>query len=200
MAEGTEAEVRALWDQGDFDGAATATIRGYGDEVFSFLIARMRAEDVASDVFAQACEDLWTSMSSFEWRCSMRSWIYRLARSASARHGRSPANRRDRRVALSQVSELADKVRSRTLMHLRSEVKDEFRKLREELDAEEQTLLILRVDRDLSWNEIATIMSEGEVDDDSELTRVSARLRQRFQKLKQRLRVLAQERGLLGDG
>ncbi len=199
MVEATEEEVRALWDQGDFDGAATATIRGYGDEVFSFLIARMRAEDVAADVFAQACEDLWKSMPSFEWRCSMRSWIYRLARSAAARHGRSPANRRDRRVALSQVSELADQVRSRTLMHLRSEVKDEFRRLREELDAEEQTLLILRVDRDLPWNEISTIMSEGEVDDAAELSKVSARLRQRFQKLKQRLRILAQERGLLRD-
>jgi RNA polymerase sigma-70 factor, ECF subfamily len=198
MSEATEAEIRAHWDRSDFEAATTAAVRGYGEEVFSFLIARMGAEDRASDAFGQLSEDLWRSMPRFEWRCSMRTWIYRLARSAAIRFERSPANRRDRRLALSQVSELADKVRSRTLMHLRTEVKSEFQKLREELDPEEQTLLILRVDRDLGWNEIAEIMADGGDEDDPRAReRASARLRQRFQTLKKRLRELAIERGLL---
>jgi RNA polymerase sigma-70 factor, ECF subfamily len=198
MSDALEAEIHALWDRGDFEGAATATIKGYGDEVFSFLIARLRAEDRASDVFGQMCEDLWRSTPTFEWRCSMRTWIYRLARSAAVRFERSPANRRDRRMALSQVSEIADQVRSRTLVHLRTEVKDEFQKLREQLDPDEQTLLVLRIDRDLGWNEIAEIMADGADEDAPEgRARASARLRQRFQTLKKRLRELATERGLL---
>jgi RNA polymerase sigma-70 factor, ECF subfamily len=92
-------------------------------------------------------------------------------------------------------------VRSRTLMHLRTEVKDEFQKLREELDPDEQTLLVLRIDRGLGWTEIAEIMADpGELEDPKARERSSARLRQRFQKLKQRLRDLAEARGLLGEG
>jgi RNA polymerase sigma-70 factor (ECF subfamily) len=199
MSESIEAEIQERWQAGDFDGATTATLRGYGDEVFSFLVTRMRSEDTAGDVFAQASEDLWTTMASFEWRCSMRTWIYRLARNAAVRHERTPANRRNQRVALSQITELAAQVRSRTLQHMRSEVRTEVHKLRDALDAEEQTLLTLRVDRELDWNEIAAIMNEGEPGDAKSLERASARLRQRFQKLKQRLRDLAEERGLLRD-
>jgi RNA polymerase sigma-70 factor, ECF subfamily len=201
MSEALEAEIRGHWDRGEFDLAATAAIKGYGDEVFSFLIARLRAEDRAWDVFGQTCEDLWRSTPTFEWRCSMRTWIYRLARSASMRFERSPANRAGRRVALSRVSEIAQKVRSRTMMHLRTEIKDEFQKLREQLDPDEQTLLVLRIDRGLGWTEISEIMSEpSELEDSKARERASARLRQRFQKLKQRLRELAEARGLLGEG
>jgi RNA polymerase sigma-70 factor (ECF subfamily) len=200
MSQEIEDQVRARWNAGDFDAATTATLRGYGDEVFSFLVARLRAEDRAADVFSQTCEDLWKSMEGFQWRCSMRTWLYKLARSAAVRYERTPANRRDRRVAMSRISEVVDKVRSRTLVHLRSEVKSEFQKLRELLDPDEQTLLILRVDRGLDWNEIARIMEvedgAGQVDP-AELKRASARLRQRFQKLKVRLRELAEEHGLL---
>lgn len=197
MSESVEAEVRRHWDAGDFDSATTATLRGYGQEVFSFLVARLRAEDRAADVFGQMSEDLWKSMEGFQWRCSMRSWVYRLARSAAVRFERSPAERRDRRLGLSRVSEVVEEVRSRTLAHLRTEVKDEFQKLRERLDPEEQTLLILRVDRDLGWNEIARVMTDDASDDDDTLRRAAARLRQRFQTLKQRLRELARESGLL---
>jgi RNA polymerase sigma-70 factor, ECF subfamily len=199
MSDALEAEIRAHWEGGDFEKAATEAIRGYGDEVFSFLVSRLRAEDRASDVFGMTCEDLWRSTPTFEWRCSMRTWIYRLARGAAVRFERSPADRRDRRVALSRVTELADQVRSRTQMHLRTEVKDEFQKLREQLDPDEQTLLVLRIDRGLGWNEIAEIMTDGDDSDPRARDRSSARLRQRFQKLKQRLRALAEEHGLLSE-
>jgi RNA polymerase sigma-70 factor (ECF subfamily) len=198
MSEDVEGEVKALCDSGDFNAATTAALRGYGQEVFSFLMARMRAEDRAADVFSATCETLWTTMSTFEWRCSMRTWIYKLARSAAIKHERSPANRRDRRMGLSQVSELVDQMRSRTMAHLRTEVKDEFQKLREELDPDDQTLLILRVDRALDWNEIARVVEDDVVDaDDDQVKKAAARVRQRFQKLKTRLRELAEARGLL---
>lgn len=200
MSDELEAEVKAHCDHGEFDAATTAAIRGYGQEVFSFLMARLRAEDRAADVFSATCESLWSTMSTFEWRCSLRTWLYKLARSAAVREERAPANRRDRRMGLSQVSELVDRVRTRTVAHLRTEVKDEFQKLREELDPEDQTLLILRVDRGLDWNEIARIVEEDAEDpgvDEEQVKRAAARVRQRFQKLKKKLRELAQARGLL---
>jgi RNA polymerase sigma-70 factor, ECF subfamily len=197
MSDEIEGTVHRLCDAGDIDGAITAALRGYGEEIYSFLMARMRNEERAGDVFSQACEDLLRSLEGFEWRCSLRTWFYRLARSAATRYERSPMNQHRRRVALSQISEVADQVRSRTLAHLRSEVKDGFRKLREKLDQEEQMLLILRVDRNLSWNEIAQVMADDGDDGDEALKRASARLRQRFQKLKERLREMAVAEGLV---
>lgn len=193
--ERLDTAVRALAAAGDVNGAVTAALQGYGDEVYSFLLSRLRDEDVASDVFAQASADLLASMATFQWRCSLRTWFYRLARAAATRHHRTPSNRADRRVALSRISEAVDQVRSRTQLHLRSEVKDGLRKLREQLDPDEQQLLMLRVDRDLSWTEIAEIIDDD--DDPKVIARTSARLRQQFQTLKDRLRELAIAEGLL---
>ncbi len=65
MSDETEREVRALADAGDVNGATTAAIQGYGDEVYSFLMSRLRDDDAASDVFAQTSADLLTSLPSF---------------------------------------------------------------------------------------------------------------------------------------
>lgn len=199
MVEDHAAELRALWETGDYDATTTLAIQTYGQEVFAFLVSRERAEDRAAEVFAEACEDLWRSMPDFQWRCSLRTWFYRLSRNAAVRYGKRPVNQAARRMRMSQISEIVDKVRTRTLVHLRTEVKDEFERLREKLSPEDQALLVLRVDRQLSWNDIAQVMTEeaGEDVSEAELERASARMRQRFQKLKDRLRVLAQEHGLL---
>jgi len=195
MSEDLEREIRSRCEAGDHNGALTAAIVGYGDEVFSFLVARHRDDDVAGDVFSQTTMDLLKSLPAFGWRCSMRTWFYRLARSAAVRYERSPHNRRDRREPLSHASEVGEQIRSRTQAHLRTEVKDGVRKLREQLDEQDQQLLMLRIDRDLGWNEIAEIIED---DDDPEvISRASARLRQQFTKLKTRLRELAMAEGLL---
>lgn len=195
MSEDVEREIRSQCEAGDHNGALTAAIVAYGDEVYSFLVARHRDDDVAADVFSQTTMDLVKSLPTFAWRCSMRTWFYRLARSAAVRYERSPANRRDRREPLSRVSEVVDQIRSRTQVHLRTEVKDGVRKLREQLDEQDQQLLMLRIDRDLGWNEIAEIIED---DDNPEvIARASARLRQQFTKLKTKLRELAAAEGLL---
>jgi len=125
-----EATGKASCAAGDFRAAARDAVLAYGEEVYTFVLVRVRDEDIAGDVFSQTCEDLVNTLPSFEWRCSLRTWFYRLARSAAARYLRTPSNRAERRVALSDVSEVAAHVRSRTVAHLRSEVKDGVRALR----------------------------------------------------------------------
>ena len=82
-------------------------------------------------------------------------------------------------------------MRTTTAAHLKSEVKDKLAQLRTSLDPAEQTLLVLRVDREMSWQDIAVVMSaEGET--------VSApALRKRFERLTDRIRKLAQDAGLI---
>lgn len=194
-----EQRVRQLATAGDHAAAVELAVHALGDEVYAYVASRSRDEDDAGEVFAQACADLVTSMPAFQFRCSIRTWFYRLARSAGARHRASPGNQRERHVALSQVSEAVDQVRTRTRLHLRTEVKDGFRKLRDQLEPDDQQLLMLRLDRDLGWNEIAEIVED--VDDTAEISRAAARLRQQFQKLKDRLRTLAIAEGLIpSDG
>lgn len=190
-----ERRIRELVEAGDHNGAAALAVGELGDEVYGYVLSRSRDEDEAGDVFSQACTDLLTSLPTFQFRCSIRTWFYRLARTAGARYRAVVGNRTDRRVALSQVSEAVDQVRTRTHLHLRSEIKDGFRKLREQLDPDEQQLLTLRIDRDLAWNDIAEIIDD--IDDPGEISRAAARLRQEFQKLKDRLRDMAVAEGLI---
>jgi RNA polymerase sigma-70 factor (ECF subfamily) len=128
----------------------------------------------------------------------LRAWAHRVARNAAARWATAGARRPERNLSMEQgsVFELAEHVRSSTLVHLRTEVKSDVRRLREELPQAEQMLLILRVDKALEWQDIAAALAEHDLDAE-ELKREAARLRKRFQLVTEKLRGLARERGIL---
>ena len=195
-----EQAVRSAWDAKDYDSAATLAIETYADEILSFLSARLRSGTDAQEAFSMFAEDLWAGLPRFAWRCSMRTWAYTLARNAASRYATSPHQRAARNVALSKVerlSALVERVRTATHVHQRTEVKDRFRALRERLEPDDQMLLILRVDRDLPWRDIAlTMAGDGDLDDDAVL-RDSVRLRKAFERIKAELKRMAQEEGLL---
>lgn len=89
-------------------------------------------------------------------------------------------------------------VRTATHSALRSEKAHKLKALRDELSIEDRTILILRVDRDLQWEEVARVVLENDGDVNAEeLKRETARLRKRFQLVKQRLRERARREGLL---
>jgi RNA polymerase sigma-70 factor (ECF subfamily) len=199
--ERLEAEISRRIASGDLAGAATATLRGYGPEIFSFLMARHRDETEASEVFSSFAEGLWRGLPTFAAESSVRTWAFSIARRLSVRHRRD-AQRRDARVGVPaeplDLSEVAAEVRSATLPYLRSEVQSRIAALRETLPIEDQELLILRVDRQLTWNDLAQVLRgederplEGEA-----LRREAARLRKRFQSVKERLREMGQREGL----
>lgn len=202
-----EAPIRDAHRRGDFNASATAALEIYGPEVLGFLIAILKDEAVGSDVFSQFCEDLWTGLPSFRWECTFRTWAYTLARNAARRHLRSPHLKRNTQLSRDALAEVADKVRTSTISYLRSEVKQGVQRLRESLDEEDQALLILRVDRNLPWNDVARIMlDEGEGEGASDtaspaaIARKAAALRKRFERVKDHLRELAKQQGLLQEG
>ena len=201
MSEGSEIlerRIRQAFDAGKYARAATLTIEHYGPELLGFLLSQRRDADAAHEVFAEFCAQFWETLPRFEWRCSIRTWVYKLLRHAAARQRRRD---RARMVPLPQPSELsiaAETVRTVTTLGQRTDVKDRLQQLRETLPLEEQELLILRVDRGLSWLELAEIMrAPGELTSEAERKTEAARLRKRFQLAKQRLRRLVVEAGLL---
>lgn len=199
-AHDAELKIRAAFDAKHLEAAASATLEAYGDQIFSFIAARLRSQSAAKDTFSMFAEDLWVGLPSFSWRCSMRTWCYTLARNAATRMASSPMRRGDRNIPLSRPSIapfLAAATRTATRAYQRTAVKDRFRALREQLDPDDQMLLVLRVDREMSWTDLAmTMLGDAELSD-AVVAREAARLRKAFERLKEQLKRLAEKEGLL---
>jgi RNA polymerase sigma-70 factor, ECF subfamily len=192
--EGREADIDRLLEARQLSEAASTILREYGPAVLAYLAGLARDEDRADDVFSQFCEDLWRGLPDFRRDSSVRTWVYALAWHAWLRQERDAFRRRGRPLLTDELSRIAAQVRTTTPLHLRSEAKDAFACLREQLTPSEQSLLVLRVDRGLSWSEVAEIMSTPE---DSLDSRSAAK---RFQRVKDKLRKLAEGAGLLPEG
>jgi RNA polymerase sigma-70 factor, ECF subfamily len=137
-------------------------------------------------VYARACADFWAGLPAFRWECSLRTWVYTLARNAAHAQRRDPHRRR--RVGLDEhpIDDIEAHERTATAPYLRSDAKIRVRALRESLAPDDQMLLILRIDRAMSWSEIALVMGGGD-----DPVRAAAALRKRFERIKDRLRALA---------
>jgi RNA polymerase sigma-70 factor (ECF subfamily) len=164
-------------------------------------MSRLRDDDSAREVFSRFTEDLWRGLDGFRWRCPARVWCYTLARHAASHYIREGRRGRKRALPLSRagpLSEIEQKVRTETLTLARTEAKTRMARLRERLPVDDQTLLILRITRKLTWKEIAQVMlHEGEVGEDSVLEKDAVRLRKRYQSAKEKLQEMATEEGLL---
>jgi RNA polymerase sigma-70 factor (ECF subfamily) len=203
--EAVEHRIRAHCEAGDRERAAILMLESFGGEIFRFVVSRLRDDDAASEVFSQFTEDLWRGLGGFRWQCPLRVWSYKLARHATSRHIAAARKRRAREAPLSDagsLSQIRDKVRTETLVAMRTEAKDRMAELRERLPLDDQSLLMLRVTRNLSWKEIARVMidpAEGDELSERELEQGAARLRQRFQVVKDKLRTMAAEVGLTAE-
>lgn len=186
MSDNTEAVIRARAVAGDHAGAATAALERYGGELRAFLRAAAGGSELGDEAFAELTEDVWRGLPRFRWDASLRSWLYVIARNALNELRRDPRRRPERHVALSQAPEPIAVPRTVTVEYLRTDVKDGWRALRDALDPAERELLRLRLERELAWPEIAQVVGGS-----------AATLRKRFERIKERLRRLALERGLL---
>jgi RNA polymerase sigma-70 factor, ECF subfamily len=188
-----EAMIRARHVEGDMAGAATAILDKYGRELLEYLVATARSEVDGSEAFARFAEAMWQGLPRFRWDASARTWCYVLARRALARIRRDESRRPGRPIAMDDapaVAQVAEKVKSETLWYLRSEVRDRVAALREALDPDDQAILILRIDRGLDWREVAIALADEGDDaaDEAELTRRTAAIRKRFERIKKQLR------------
>lgn len=196
-----EEELSRLFEAGDLHGTATRLLEGYGGELLAYQRSVLKSDDAAHEAFGIFGERMWRYLPRFRRASSFRTWAYTLARSAAHRVLADPARRAGRAVPLSNAPEvfaLADRLRTETLAHLKTEVKSGVERLKARLSEEDQTLLILRVDRRMSWDEIARIIAgEQAPPEGPELNRRAASLRKRFQRVKERLEREARAEGLL---
>ena len=186
-----EPRILALLDAGDVSGASTEALRGFGPQVLGYLTAVLRDEDDAHDVFSQFAEDLWRGLPGFRRESAVRTWAFRLAWHAASRYARDPYRKRHRPILTTEASKIAEQVRSTYSTYAPGGRADKLLKLRESLDTEEQTLLILRVDKGMAWEDVAEVLrADGE-------PATPAALRKRFERLKEKLGRMAREKGLI---
>lgn len=184
MSDPLETELRQACDAAAWERAATIAIRGYGPELVTFLHALLRDPCQADEVFSIVCEHLWKGIQKFRWHSSFRTWAYAIARNARFSHARGVKRRGP---TTDSVSALVQQVQTETAQHLRTETKDRLAEIRAALEPDDQALLILRVDRQLSWRDIAQVF-EDEGASTEALDRRTAALRKRFNRLKDDLR------------
>lgn len=145
------------------DGAATALIEALGPAILRYLRSMLRVEEDAADAFSQWSENVWTGLPGF----------------------------RGQRLSSGQASALADSIRTRSVVVVERQ-RQALDELRQALSKEDRSLLVLRIDQQLSWSEVAEVLAaEGTAVD-------PATLMKRFERVKAKLGELARERGLLG--
>lgn len=192
MAEADlEARVRALVKV-DAAAGATEALRSLGPPVLRYLRSLLRDEALASDAFSAFAEHLWRGLAAFRGEATLRGWAFRLAHHAALDVRDEAWRRRGRRLATAEVSRIADEVRTRTAVRVEQR-RQALDRLREALSVEERSLLALRVDQGLPWNEIAEVLAaEGDHVEPGALMK-------RFERLKERLARMAREQGLVED-
>lgn len=194
-----EKRAKEAFQAEDFKAVTTIFLQHYRNDIYTFLIGRLHSETDAAEVLSQFEEDFWRGLPDFQWRSTLRSWAYKLALNAAFRYRRDPHRKPQRQLPLSQYCQLSEFIvqpRSETKKYKRTEVKNKIRELREQLSDDERTLLVLRVDKGMSWRELAVVMlGEGETFNEAEIGRWSTLLRQRYTKVKAKLKELASAEG-----
>jgi RNA polymerase sigma-70 factor (ECF subfamily) len=176
-----EGRIRELLRMGDERGAATEAMRAFGPKILGYLRSILRDEADAGDAFSVWAEHLWRGIRSFRGDSSFRTWAFKIAYNAALNVRNEAWRRLGRRFETGEASRLADEIRTRTAVR-EEQQRTRLDEIREQLAPEEQTLLTLRVDQQLSWEEIADVLSPPGAE------RVeAAALRKRFQRLKERL-------------
>jgi RNA polymerase sigma-70 factor (ECF subfamily) len=179
--------VRQLLAAGDPGAAATEAIRALGPQVLGYLRGLMRDEGDATEAFSRWAEDLWRGLPAFRGEASLRSWGYRLAYHAALAVMGGGWRQRARPFQEGEASRLAETMRTATAVRVDRQ-RLTLDQLRAELSDADRTLLALRIDQQLSWEEIAEVLTEDGA------RPAPATLAKRFERMKDRLRKLLQER------
>ncbi|CAN5320712.1 hypothetical protein BH11MYX1_BH11MYX1_19350 [soil metagenome] len=185
-ADELDAKVRAYVARGQADRATEKILREYGTELARYLRSQLASDADAQEAFSRMSEELWKSLARFDGRCSTRTWCYMLARHSAIYIRALPRHQREQLVSsFPSIQQAATEMFSNSLVE-GAHQHEVYVEAKEALDPDDRTLLVLRIDRNLSWSEIAVVLL-GEEASEAELTKKSASLRKQFERVKAEL-------------
>lgn len=184
-ADWREADERArgLIAAGRYAEATELAARELGPEILAYVHVLTRDVDDANEAYAQFLLRLTEKLPSFRAEASLKAWMYAIARNAALDLVRAG---KKHHVRLSQAPSIAETPRSTVPPHLLSENLRRLRSLFESLPDDDRELMVLRVDRNLPWRDIAAILEPDR--GGAELERAAAGLRKRFERIKALIR------------
>lgn len=190
--------VRSLCEASEYAQATTVALKELGPSVLRYIDARIRDDDLTAEAFSHFAEDLWRGLPKFAGRSPVKIWALVVARNAAGQVLRRRNRERARSKPLTSTldAKLAAQVRTTTREYLKTDAKQRIMELREELSPDDRALLVLRINERLPWEEIAAVHAE-DASSPEDLKREAARLRKRFQLIRDRLKRMAVDRGLL---
>lgn len=176
--------VRELLQAKQNEQAAKVALEAVGAEILGWLCGVFLDDRAAQAAYDDLCSELPHELWAFRDECPLRCWVYGLARRVAFRHLRSPeseeaplgATAPPRQIRTEQTTELSGSLLSR---------------LRAKLDPEERMVLILRVDRRMTWEEVAHVMENPSVP--ATLRESADRLRRYFHDIRERVRALSMQ-------
>lgn len=185
-----EDHIRQLLASGHHGPATTALLRAVAPHVKRYLVSLLHDEIEAAEAFSMFAEAIWKGLPGFRGEASLRTWAFRVAWTTARAVRRSAWRRRHERLRTSAASRIP--AESPTSSGARFEQqRSALDMLRASLSLRDRSLLELRIDQQLSWSEIAEILTTTAVPVD-----VTAVMK-RFERLKQRLARKARQEGLL---
>jgi RNA polymerase sigma-70 factor (ECF subfamily) len=181
--------------RGDFNAAVERAVRLFGPGVSRYLLGAIGERADAEDAFGEWQLALIDALPRFEQRATLRTFLFALARHAAAHaidaRRRRTAMRAD--VGTSRLCGIAQEVFVETLRHLPPALEQQALTANADLDAEERGLLVLYAGQELSWKEVVAVLGVDGAEPGAE----AARLRKRFERLKEKLRERAARDGLV---
>lgn len=196
-----EQELKTLYEFGEYSKMVELALETYSKDLYNFLFMFLRNLDDTSEVFCQTCSNVWESIQTFRWRSSFRAWLYCVARNTCFRF-KSKNLKWKKRVQDSYLlnNRLVYKARSETRPYLKTVIKSKVMILRQQLSDEDQLVLTLRIDQNLSWRDVVDVIYG--VDDERneiDLVRKAASCRKKYERAKNRLRELVDQNNLLAE-
>jgi RNA polymerase sigma-70 factor, ECF subfamily len=200
-----ESRIRSAFDAGDMTEAARLTFDLYERDIRGFIRGNLRAQPDADEAFSTFAESFWKGLSGFGWRCSMRTWCYTLAHNVVLRCALARHRRRKHNLLLSSpdvydvhdVYALSDQSQAADALYKCVDLDVRLERLRSELDRSAQALLTERLDRSMSFREVARARLGSHARDSTRLAREEVRLRKEYSRLTIQLRRMAEDRGLV---
>jgi RNA polymerase sigma factor (sigma-70 family) len=176
--EGLERDIAAALAARDLARPRRSPLKVTARSSSSILRSLMRDDDLTNEAFSRLCEKVWRTLPDFRGESSFATWRTDWPGTRRGEVKRGLARRRERRFESGELSQVEAQVRETTAAYLRTETKDRWAKLREDLDAEERSLLLLRIERRLPWKDIAAVMA------DEPTGATEAALRKRFERMR----------------
>lgn len=161
----------------------------YQTQVYNLCFRVMGNGEDAADMTQETFLKAWRSLESFQGEAAFSTWLYRLASNTCLDQLRSMKRRPVLPLTVTdtdgeeQTVEVADSAPSPEDSLIRKEKRELLQEAMSSLDAQQRQILTLRVVNDLSYTEIAQVLSLKEGTVKSRLARARDTLRKKLEKI-----------------